>query len=95
MKKIAYAIMKKDHKTPSIYLFTSMSLCNHTYNTNLLKTKIYNFIHYKPSKKSPHIILSCLHISLSGKVVGNSLTVSQNIETFGPTPPAPKRWADT
>ena len=88
-KTTAHTIVQKSYQMPIIHLFTTTSPYNHTYNTHSLKTKIYNFIHNYPKSKSPHLILSCTDISISGNVVGNPLMTSQNIGNSGPEPPFP------
>ena len=58
-KTTTHAIIQKSRKTSIINIFTDTYPYNHTYNTHSLKTQIYHFIHYKPSTKSSHLILSC------------------------------------
>ena len=70
------------------------------YNTHLLKKTISNFLHHKPNTKPPHLILSCLIISLSENVVGNHPKAPQKIVggtllLGSPPPNTPKLWDAT
>ena len=82
-------------KTP-LYTSSLLRLCT-TISTTLIRSRqkfIILFITNQAPKPS-YLILSWTHRLLSVKVVGNTLTVSQNIWTRSPAPPVPKRWAAT
>ena len=88
-------------KTP-LYTSLLLRLCT-TISTTLIRSRqkfIILFITNQAKKKS-HLLLSCLHISLYGKVVGIPLTSSQKIvlgnllKSIGPAPPVPKFQAAT
>ena len=89
---------------PKLPVYTSLllRLCT-TIRTTLIHSRqkfIILFIKNQ-AQKSSHLLLSFMNISLSGKVVGNTPTVSQSIVgrtllvTLGPVSPTPKRCAAT
>ena len=82
----AHAIIQNPVKRPA---YTSSLLRLHTtIRTTCILSRQAFIIPFitNQAQKLLRLILSCPHISLSGKVVGNPLAVYKNIWTFGHVP---------